>query len=150
MSSSWSISLGRLGEDRREGKRFRLIGSIDLNGKQKKIYSLSSSYAPRGANPSKKQFVREVKATGNFSKRWNYKSGRKPWNAIEARCTVLGTEMTKHIPWCGSGCTSLTAAPDSLCKGCHFLWLHTFLGCPCHFVQHGSPLGSQCTGQGSK
>lgn len=116
----------------------------------KQIYSLSSNYAPRGANPSKKSLLGRWRPQAISLGDGITSLGRKPWNAIEARRTMLGTEMTKHIHWHGPGCTSLTAAADSVCKGCHPLWLHTFLGCPCHFVQHGSPLGSQCTGEGSK
>lgn len=136
MSSSWSVSPGRDSEGRREWKRFRLIWSTDLNGKRNRFTLCMVTIIPEG--PIDQKSVRKVKATRQFlwvKELWVWGESF----AVEAKCTRLGTEMADPH---SRGLSTLPAAPGSPYKGWHPLWLYSFSGCWCRFVEHGSLLGS--------
>lgn len=58
------------------------------------ICSLSSNYVPTGANSSRKSFLGRRRPQAISLGDGIMSLRRKPWDAVEARCTGLGTEMT--------------------------------------------------------
>lgn len=98
----------------------------------KQIYSLSSNYGPRGVNPPKESLSGRQRPQAISLGDGIASLGSKAWNAIEARCTRLGPEITNVLH--GLGCPPLPAALGSSCKDCHPLWLLSFLCCHWHFV----------------
>lgn len=96
----------------------------------------------------KKEFLREVKAAGDFSGRWNYESEEKALGCRRRTVYQAWDRNDRCIHSHGTGRAPRPAAPGSVCETCHPLRLHVFLGCCCHFGQHGSPLGSPCAAFG--
>lgn len=133
-----------LGQERE--KLIQAYRTYRFEWQAEQIYSVQYLHSQRD-QPIKKRLLERWRPLSSFLERWNQESEEKALGCNKSQKYWTWNWIGKTFTH-GVDCGSLPAALGSSCKACYPLWLHTFSGCQCYFVQCGFPLGSPCSGPG--